>query len=101
MSETQTTGKNTPVHSFRKHSMKVSIWKNDTRNGAMYNVTLLRTYKDGEGYRDTVSLGFHDLANASKLLLDAETWIAGQILRDKAGVAPPAPATGRRNARSA
>lgn len=100
-SATTQTGNNAPVHSFRKHSMKASIWRNETKNGPMYNVTLVRTYKDGEEFKDTISLGFHDLANASKLLLDAETWIAGQIARDKAeaaGASAPPAATGRRAA---
>src|SRR4051812_41324676 len=54
---------NAPVHAIRKHSLKASIWRNDTRNGPMYNVTLVRTYRDGEEFKDTNSLGFDDLAN--------------------------------------
>lgn len=98
---TSPTGNNGPVHSFRKHSMKASIWRNETKIGPMYNVTLIRTYKDGEEFKDTISLGFHDLANAAKLLLDAESWIAGQISRDKAeaaGASTPPAATGPRAA---
>jgi hypothetical protein len=100
---TSSTGNNGPVHSFRKHSLKASIWRNDTRNGVMYNCTLIRTYKDGEEFKDTISLGFHDLANAAKLLLDAESWIAGQITRDKAeanGATTATPVTARRATRS-
>jgi hypothetical protein len=76
-------GGNAPVHAIRKHSLKASIWRNDTRNGAMYNVTLLRTYRDGEEFKDTPSLGFDDLTNAAKVLTDAETWIGEQMLRDR------------------
>jgi hypothetical protein len=101
--QTSTASANAPVHSIRKHSMKVAIWRNETPNGVAYNATLIRTYKDGDAFKDTTSLGFHDLANAAKLLLDAETWIAGQIGRDKAAATqtPSATApTGRKGSRN-
>jgi len=82
-SETSPAKANAPVHAIRKHSLKVSIWRNETSAGVIYNVTLIRTYRDGEKYKDTSSLGFDDLANAAKLLLDAESWITWQTLRDK------------------
>jgi hypothetical protein len=90
---------NQPAHTIRKHSLKASIWRNETRNGCLYNVTLIRTYKDGEEFKDTPSLGFDDLANASKLLLDAESWVSDQVARDKAESSSAAPATTRREAR--
>jgi hypothetical protein len=91
----------TPVHSIRKHSLKVAIWRNEIEGGVIYNATLIRTYKTGDEFKDTISLGFRDLANAAKLLLDAETWIAGQIAREKTGtttVTTPVP-SGRRTSR--
>jgi hypothetical protein len=74
---------NQPVHTIRKHSLKVSIWRNDTKNGIMHNAVLQRTYHDGEEFKDTSSLGFSDLANAAKLLLDAESWIGQQLQQEK------------------
>jgi hypothetical protein len=91
----QPTG-NAPVHAIRKHSLKASIWRNDTRNGPMYNVTLVRTYRDGEEFKDTGSLGFDDLANAAKVLLDADSWIGEQLVRDKDESASPRRSDGRR-----
>jgi len=82
-SKQESSASNGPAHAIRKHSLKASIWRNETRSGAMYNVTLIRTYKDGEEFKDTPSLGFDDLANAGKILADAETWIGDQLLRDK------------------
>ena len=98
MSSAPSAAGNQPAHTIRKHSLKASIWRNETRNGSMYNVTLIRTYKDGEEFKDTPSLGFDDLANASKLLLDAETWVAEQTARDKAE--PASPPAGPRRAES-
>jgi hypothetical protein len=89
-------GGNQPVHTIRKHSLKVSIWKNETRGGPMYNAVLLRTYKDEEEFKDTSSLGFSDLANAAKILLDAESWIGEQVAREKAEANSPPPKTSAR-----
>ena len=89
---------NQPAHTIRKHSLKASIWRNETRNGSMYNVTLIRTYKDGEDSKDTPSLEFDDLANASKLLLDAETSVAEQDCpgQSRAGKSTRGTASGRK-----
>jgi hypothetical protein len=56
-------------------------------------------YKDGEEFKDTPSLGFDDLANASKLLLDAESWVSDQIARDKAESSSANPASSRNEGR--
>ncbi len=92
-------GSNAPVQTIRKHSLKASIWRNETRNGPLYNVTLVRTYRDGEEFKDTGSLGFDDLANAAKLLLDAESWVTHQITREKAEASKPAPRRGKAGGR--
>jgi hypothetical protein len=92
-------GGNQPAHTIRKHSLKASIWRNETRNGCLYNVTLIRTYKDGEEFKDTPSLGFDDLANAAKLLLDAESWVSEQLARDKAESANPPTDSRRKDGR--
>lgn len=75
---------NAPAHAIRRHGLKATVWRNPTRNGPMYSVTLVRTYRDGQEFRDTPSLGFGDLANAAKLLLDAESWIAARASDDRA-----------------
>ena len=94
----QQAANNAPVQTIRKHSLKASVWRNETRNGPLYNVTLIRTYRDGEEFKDTGSLGFDDLANAAKLLLDAESWITHQVARDKEEAAEP-PRRGKVSAR--
>jgi hypothetical protein len=96
-SEPAPTGANKPVYSIRKHSLKATIWRNQSRNGPIFNVVLSRTFKSDEEFRDTTSLGFDDLANAAKLLLDAESWITNRIQRGKADSKSPdesSPASG-------
>jgi len=36
-----------PVHEVRLGRIKAAIWRNDTQNGPLYNVTIVRLYKDG------------------------------------------------------
>ena len=36
-----------PVHEIRLGRIKAAIWANETQNGAMFNVTLCRLYRDG------------------------------------------------------
>ena len=43
---------NKPVHTVRHRSIKASIWKNDTSVGPMYNVTIVRSWRDDEGWHD-------------------------------------------------
>jgi len=40
---------NKPVHTVRHRSIKATIWKNETSNGPMYNVTVVRSYRDDNG----------------------------------------------------
>lgn len=63
-----------PVARFRIGFVTASVWENDK----FYNVTLTRSYKDGNEYHDTDSLGAGDLLNAAKVLQRAEAWIAEQ-----------------------
>ena len=40
--------KNRPAHEIRYGGIKAVIWRNQTSNGTMFNVTFARLYKDGE-----------------------------------------------------
>ena len=73
---------NRPVHSVRHRNIKAAIWKNQTERGPMYNVTLTRSYRDGEEWRDSTSFGFDDLMTLAKALFDAHTWIASAKAAD-------------------
>src|SRR4051794_36592147 len=67
---------NKPIHTVRHRSIKATIWKNKTEKGFLYNVTITRSYKDGEQWRDTSSIGFDDLMNVAKLMSDAHSFIS-------------------------
>src|ERR1700729_3343001 len=78
-------GSNLPVHTLRHRNIKAAIWKNQTAKGDMYNVTVIRSYKEDDMWRDSHSFSYDDLMNVAKLLYDAHSYIS--TLRAKA---PPA-----------
>lgn len=67
---------NLPVHTVRHRNIKATIWRNQTENGPMYNVTVARSYKDGEEWHDSHSFGYDDLMNLAKVLYDAHSYIS-------------------------
>ncbi|MCG8408652.1 MAG: hypothetical protein MI923_25900 [Phycisphaerales bacterium] len=71
--------KKPPVHTIRYGRIKAAIWRNETENGIMFNVTVTRTYRDdGEELQDSHSFGRDDLLTAAKALNEAHTWIFQQ-----------------------
>jgi hypothetical protein len=75
---------NRPVHEIRHRNIRATIWKNQTEKGAMYNVTVSRSYRDDSGeWHDSNSFGFSDLMNLAKALYDAHSAIASAIARER------------------
>ena len=65
-----------PVAEFRISGVKAVVWENETRNGSMYNTTLVRVYKDKDDeWQETSSLGRDDLLAAAKVLDEAHSFI--------------------------
>ncbi len=65
---------NKPAAKFRLGYVSATVWKNDD----FYNVTVSRSYKDGDEWKDTDQLGGGDLMNAVRVLQRAEEFIAAQ-----------------------
>ncbi|MGY3406126.1 hypothetical protein ACVWZV_002239 [Bradyrhizobium sp. GM5.1] len=61
-----------PIKKFRVGNVTAAIWKND----AFYSVTLQRSYKDGEEWKNADSFGHGDLMNVAKVVERAETFIS-------------------------
>lgn len=75
---------NRPVHEIRHRNIRATIWKNETAKGPMYNVTVSRSYRDGEQWKDSTSFAFGDLMNLAKALYDAHSAISNVIARERA-----------------
>jgi hypothetical protein len=74
---------NRPVHVVRFGAVKAAVWLNQTASGPIHNVTLSRSYKDGDEWRETGSFGADDLLAAAKALDQAHTWIFEQRYSEK------------------
>ena len=84
------TAGNKPVHTLRHRSIKATVWENQTANGPMCNVTLTRSWRDGEAWRDSNSFGYDDLMNLAKLLYDAHSFITARRAQPAKQARPPA-----------
>jgi hypothetical protein len=88
---------NRPFHEIRHRNIRATVWRNDTVKGPMYNVTVSRSYRDGEQWKDSHSFAFDDLMNLAKALYDAHSFISAQQARDHDRTRPD----GRRESRPA
>src|SRR5688572_24684386 len=78
---------NKPVHTIRHRNIRAAIWKNQSANGPMYNVSVARSYQDErEQWHDTQSFRFDDLLVVAKLMYDAHSYINAQRSKDYAVV---------------
>ena len=83
-------GGNKPVHTVRHRSLKATIWKNETSNSPMYNVTVLRSYRDEGGeWKDSGSIGYDDLMNVAALMYEAHAYISELRARDNGARGQP------------
>ena len=67
---------NKPAHQIRLGRIRAAIWANQGENGdAWFNVTMTRTYNDGDGPKDTYSFRRDDLPVVEKVADMAYAWI--------------------------
>jgi len=59
--------KTRPAAEVRFGNIRAAIWKNVSEGGPWYNVTIERTYRDGEDLRSTQSFGRDDLLTLAKV----------------------------------
>jgi hypothetical protein len=71
-----------PAHKIRLGTLHVTIWRNQSEKGPWYSVNPSRSYKDGDEWKESDSLGFDDLLTMAKLFDLAHTWIMQQQQAD-------------------
>jgi hypothetical protein len=77
MSNKETSNK--PAHRVRAGAIEVAVWRNESEKaGVWYSVTMARSYKQGDEWKQTDSFGQDDLLILAKLLDMAHTWIISQ-----------------------
>ena len=75
---------NIPLRTFRHRQLKASVWRNPTENGPMYNVTVVRSYRDPKTteWRDSHSFWYDDLMNVAALMSEARAYISALKAKD-------------------
>lgn len=70
---------NRPIHEIRLGHIRASIWANEnSRQNVWFNVSIVRSYRDGEEWRTTSSFGRDDLPLVAKAADMAYAWIWNQ-----------------------
>jgi len=58
-----------PIHTVRFGALKAAVWLNETSVGPIHNVTVSRSYKDGDSWKDSGSFGHGPPARDSDTLV--------------------------------
>ncbi len=64
-----------PAHTIRFGLIKASIWQNHTRVGDRHSVTIVRLYKNGDTWKESLRFGRDDLPLVCKVSDLAHSWI--------------------------
>lgn len=67
-----------PVYKVRLGRITASVWANEGSKGRFHNVTLVRSYKDGDEWKESTSFGRDDLLLVGKAVDQCHTWIYEQ-----------------------
>lgn len=73
-----------PAHKIRTGAIEVAIWRNEGEKGPFFGVTMSRSYKQGDEWKQTDSYGGDDLLLLAKLLDQAHSWIISQPAKQQA-----------------
>jgi len=82
-------GNSQPVHKIRHGAVSASIWRNETDNGPMFNVTFQRSYKEGDEWKNSTSFGRRDLLVLGLIAARSFEWIGAQPKNGKPQQQPP------------
>ena len=66
---------NAPIHTIRLGRISAAIWSNEGSNGTFMSVTITRSYKDGDDWKQTDSFNRDDLPLVAKVADLAHLWI--------------------------
>lgn len=81
--------KQKPVREFRFGAIKAAVWKREHEGKTFFSTSLSRSYKleakdcegpNDDGWRETNSFDFTDLATVGMALEMAAKWIKGELM---------------------
>ena len=73
---------NAPEQIIRFGLIKVSIWRNATKNGDRHSISVVRLYRNGDQWKESTRFGRDDLPLVAKAIDHAHTWIFENANRD-------------------
>jgi hypothetical protein len=76
--------KDMPVFSCRHRALKAAVWLNPSDNGPFYNVTVSRSYKDGDKWKESSSFGYDDILPVAELLRTCHSFISRELAQARA-----------------
>ncbi len=74
---------NVPVFTARHRRLKAAVWRNDLENGPMFNTTVVRSYKDGEQWKESTSFGYDEILLVAELLRTCHGFISREMAKKK------------------
>jgi hypothetical protein len=70
-----------PAYTCRHRALKAAVWLNESENGPFYNVTVSRSYKDGDTWKESSSFGYDDILHVAELLRTCHSFISREIAK--------------------
>ena len=64
-----------PIQKFRDGAISAAIWAIASEKGTFYSVTITRTFKEGEKYKDSASFSGTELLRVSRIAALAYDYI--------------------------
>ena len=77
-----------PVYTHRIGQLKISIWENTSERGRIFHTAnIVRSYRDGEAWKETTAMNYDDLLNAGELYKIAFDWIGARVTENQQSAA--------------
>jgi hypothetical protein len=73
-----------PVEKLRSGAVEVAIWRKESEKGPFHSVTMSRSYKQGEEWKQADSFSGDEVLILSKLLDMADTWMRNNPAKQQA-----------------
>lgn len=67
-----------PIQQYRDGAIRAAIWANSSEKGTFYSVTITRTFKEGEKYKDSASFSGTELLRVSRIASLAYDYISAK-----------------------
>ena len=78
------TEKSKPAHKIRSGALTVTLWKHEGDKGPWFTATPMRSYKQGDEWKETNSYGQEDFLELAEMFREARAWVIKEKAAAKA-----------------